>query len=244
VQGHLTLRQMQGWMLQLYPFIHTFPKYLAETLIKAEDDYSRSYYINNIRVEKAHARHWLWMGVGFGLPESEMLARANGEVAVLGDVQSLSDWLWFVNTKGSLAEAAAATSFAIEGVTGDLARKIISGFEHYKNEPGVNLNAKTYRWMREHVHYDDQHPRIALEIIEHYAKTEQVQRRAMFAAKRSLQLLDQALTSTCKAYSNPLLVDGEFAPDRRSRERRSESVSIDFPERRFRDRRGFRDVVH
>jgi pyrroloquinoline quinone (PQQ) biosynthesis protein C len=59
VQGSLTLSEMQGWMLQIYPFIHTFPKFLAETLIKVEDDYSRSFYINNIRVEKGHAEHWL-----------------------------------------------------------------------------------------------------------------------------------------------------------------------------------------
>jgi len=62
-QGKLTLSEMQGWMLQIYPFIHVFPKYLAETLIKVQDDYSRNYYINNIRVEKAHADHWVWMGI-------------------------------------------------------------------------------------------------------------------------------------------------------------------------------------
>ena len=108
--GRLSLAEMQGWMLQIYPFIHMFPKFLAETLIKVEDDYSRSYYINNIRVEKAHAEHWLWMGTGFGVRREDMLALAGGEKPVLRDVQSLSDWLWYINTKGSLAEAAAATS--------------------------------------------------------------------------------------------------------------------------------------
>src|SRR5438477_7804269 len=53
--GTLSLPEMQGWMIQLYPFIHTFPKFLAEALIKCEDDYSRGFYIMNIRVEKSHA---------------------------------------------------------------------------------------------------------------------------------------------------------------------------------------------
>ena len=41
--GRLTLSEMQGWMLQIYPFIHAFPKFLAEALIKVEDDYSRAF---------------------------------------------------------------------------------------------------------------------------------------------------------------------------------------------------------
>jgi len=52
---------MRGWILQVYPFIHAFPKFLAEGLIKVEDDYSRSFLIDNIRVEKRHAEHWIWI---------------------------------------------------------------------------------------------------------------------------------------------------------------------------------------
>ena len=236
--GRLTLAEMQGWMLQIYPFIHMFPKFLAETLIKVEDDYSRSYYINNIRVEKAHAEHWLWMGTGFGVRREDMLALAGGEKPVLRDVQSLSDWLWYINTKGSLAEAAAATSFAIEGMAGDIARKVTSGFEHYKDEPGVDLSAKTYRWMREHAHYDDEHPKIALEIVERYGTTEQLQKRVMFAAKRSLQLLDHALTTSYRAYSAPSHSSPRVSGELRAVDRRIDEFPIDFPDRRFRERRG------
>src|SRR5688572_20769820 len=137
---------MQGWLLQIYPFIHDFPKFLAEALIKVEDDFSRNFYITNIRVEKAHAEHWIWMGEGFGLKAPDMLALAEGNTPLLRDVQSLTDWLWYINTKGTLAEAVAATSFAIEGVTGDIARKVTSGFEHYRLLPNVQINSKTCRW--------------------------------------------------------------------------------------------------
>src|SRR6266568_362778 len=148
--GRLSIEQMQGWILQLYPFIYDFPKFLAE-----------------------------------------------GQALVLRDVQSLTDWVWRVNTKGSLAEAVAATSFAIEGVAGALARKISAGFESYGNRPGVNMNPRTYKWIREHSHYDDEHPKFALEIVKHYAITERMQRQVMLAAKRSLELLNLALlTST------------------------------------------------
>jgi len=238
VQGRLTLAEMQGWMLQIYPFIHAFPKFLAETLIKVEDNYSRSYYINNIRVEKGHAEHWLWMGTGFGLKREDMLALAAGDKPLLRDVQLLTDWLWYINTKGSLAEAAAATSFAIEGIAGDIARKVTAGFEHYKDEPGVDLSSKTYRWMREHAHYDDEHPKVALEIVEQYANTPQLKRRVMFAAKRSLQLLDQALITSVRAYSPVKTRGNGVAGDARKAERRYRQEPIDFPDRRFRERRG------
>jgi pyrroloquinoline quinone (PQQ) biosynthesis protein C len=189
----LTLREMQGWILQIYPFIHAFPKFLAEALIKVEDDYSRAFLIDNIRVEKAHAEHWIWMGQGFGVRKEEMLELAEGHRPILRDVQSLTDWMWYINTKGSLAEAVAATSFAIEGIAGDIARKVTAGFEAYRGHPGVEMGPKTYKWFREHAHYDDDHPKIALEIVKRYAVTERLQTKAMLAAKRSIQLLHNAL---------------------------------------------------
>jgi pyrroloquinoline quinone (PQQ) biosynthesis protein C len=127
-----------------------------------------------------------------------MLDLAEGHTAVQRDVQSLTDWVWRVNAKGTLAECVAATSFAIEGVAGALARKIAAGFEAYRGKPGVDMNPKTYKWIREHAHYDDEHPKFALEIVKRYALTEQMQRQVMLAAKRSLELLDLALLTSSK----------------------------------------------
>jgi pyrroloquinoline quinone (PQQ) biosynthesis protein C len=112
------------------------------------------------------------------------------------DVQSLTDWVWRINRTGSLAEAVAATSFAVEGAAGALATKIATGFEAYRDLPGVDMNPKTYKWIREHAHYDDEHPKFALEIVKRYAIDERSQRQVMFAAKRSLELLDLALLTS------------------------------------------------
>src|SRR5439155_1671856 len=121
---------------------------------------------------------------------------AEGGTPPLRDVQSLTDWVWRVNTKGSLAEAVAATSFAIEGVTGAIARRVCAGFEAYRDRPGVDMNPRTYKWIREHSHYDDEHPKFALEIVKHYAITPRMQRQVMYAAKRSLELLHLALVTS------------------------------------------------
>ena len=95
--------------------------------------------------------------------------------------------------------------------------------------------------MREHAHYDDVHPKIAMEIIKRYATTERMQMRVMLAAKRSIQLLDQALHTGYQAYTP---ADELLAPstekrtgDRRS-DRRVTAELIPFPDRRFCDRRG------
>jgi pyrroloquinoline quinone (PQQ) biosynthesis protein C len=234
----LSISEMRGWILQIYPFIHAFPKFLAEALIKVEDDDSRSFLIDNIRVEKAHAEHWVWMGMGFGLKKKDMLDLAEGNRPVLRDVQSLTDWLWYINTKGSLAEAVAATSFAIEGVAGDIARKVTAGFEAYRGQPGVDMGPKTYKWFREHAHYDDVHPKIALEIVKRYATTEKMQTRAMIAAKRSIQLLHNALLTGYQAYSPTRAGEGRSDGDQRAQERRLAYQPVGFPDRRFNERRG------
>jgi len=228
---------MRGWILQLYPFIHSFPKFLAEALIKVEDEYSRSFLIDNIRVEKAHAEHWLWMGEGFGIHRSEMIALAEGERAVLRDVQSLSDWIWYINAKGSLEEAVAATSFAIEGATGDLSRALLGGFESYGSREGVTMNPRTTKWFRNHAKYDDEHPRIALEVVTRYAHTDRSRMRVMSAARRSLQLLNLALLSAARAYSREsVFADSEITVPQAIERRRSQ-LPIAFPDRRIVDRR-------
>ena len=236
----LSISEMRGWILQIYPFIHAFPKFLAEALIKVEDDDSRSFLIDNIRVEKAHAEHWVWMGMGFGLKKKDMLDLAEGNRPVLRDVQSLTDWLWYINTKGSLAEAVAATSFAIEGIAGDIARKVTAGFEAYRGQPGVEMGPKTYKWFREHAHYDDIHPKIALEIVKRYATTEKMQTRAMSAAKRSIQLLHNALLTGYQAYSPAEDSDQTIDSDKRATDRRAQLLELAFPDRRFGERRGFK----
>jgi pyrroloquinoline quinone (PQQ) biosynthesis protein C len=234
--GVWSVGSMRGWILQLYPFIHAFPKFLAEGLLKVEDEYARAFLIDNIRVEKAHAEHWIWMGEGFGLNRQHMIALAHGERATLRDVQSLSDWLWYINAKGSLAEAVAATSFAIEGATGDIARTLLAGFEAYGSRPGVTINPRTTRWLRNHAKYDDDHPRIALEVVTRYAKTERERMKVMAAARRSLQLLNLALLSACRAFADsPAVILREAVS--RSEDRRHAQQPISFPDRRIVDRR-------
>ncbi len=231
--GSWSTDAIRGWCLQLYPFVHTFPKFLAEALIKVEDDYARAFLIDNIRVEKQHAEHWLWMGEGFGIPRREMLAMTSGERPLLRDVQSLNDWIWYINAKGSLAEAVAATSFAIEGATGDLTRKLLDSFEAYGRRDDVTMNPRTSKWFRNHARYDDEHPKIALEIIVQYAQTEQMRQKVMAAARRSLQLMNLALLTASREYSATAATNATSVKIPSLVERRRAQQPIPFPDRRI-----------
>ncbi len=81
--------------------------------------------------------------------------------------------------------------------------------------------------MRQHAHYDDEHPKIALEIVQRYATTDALRTRAMLAAKRSLELLDNALITAYRSYSQIRLAKPHGT------ERRKAEVAIPFPDRRL-----------
>jgi pyrroloquinoline quinone (PQQ) biosynthesis protein C len=175
---------MRAWLLQLYPFIETFPKWIALNIPKTQDAMSRNFLIDNVRVEKRHAERWVYMAEAFGIKRYDLHT-----VKPLAEVDALTHWLWSINTQGSLAEAVAATNYAIEGVTKDIAVATVKGFPRYEGVDGIHLDHKAYWWMRAHAKYDDLHPQQALEIMKLYATTPEVQDKVTFVTHRSLEYM-------------------------------------------------------
>src|SRR5258708_31054381 len=104
------------------------------------------------------------------------------------------------------------------------------------------MSAKHSKWYSERAHYDDVHTKIAMAIVKRYATTDSMQMRVMLAAKRSIQLLSQALLAGYQAYTPaeevPAPATEQRASDRRSDRRTAAARFISFPDRRFGDRRG------
>jgi pyrroloquinoline quinone (PQQ) biosynthesis protein C len=196
--GTLSLPQMRAWLLQLYPFIETFPKWIALNIPKTQDSMSRGYLIDNVRVEKRHADQWIHMAQGFGLKRHDLYT-----VKPLAEVDALTHWLWSINTQGTLAEAVAATNYAIEGITKDIAVITVKGFPHYEGVDGVHLDRKAYWWMEAHARYDDLHPQQALEIIKLYATTKELQNRVTFVTQRSLEYMLLAFETCYTHFQSP-----------------------------------------
>ncbi|MGE5839215.1 MAG: PilZ domain-containing protein [Deltaproteobacteria bacterium] len=196
--GTLSLPQMRAWLLQLYPFIETFPKWIALNIPKTQEAMSRGYLIDNVRVEKRHAEQWVYMAEGFGLKREDLYT-----VKPLPEVDALTHWLWSINSQGTLAEAVGATNYAIEGITRDIAKATIKGFPHYEGVDGIHLERKAYWWMEAHIKYDDLHPQQALEIIKLYATTKELQDKVKFVTRRSLEYMLMAF-ETCYTKFQPL----------------------------------------
>ena len=186
--GTLPVRKMRTWIIQLYPFIETFPKWIALNITKTHDARSRGYMIDNVRVEKRHAEQWVYMAQGFGIDPYVLYS-----VQPLPEVEALTHWLWSINTRGSLAEAVGATNYSVEGVTQDIAKSTVKGFPRYDRLEGVHLDKKAYWWMEAHGRYDDLHPLQALEVMKIYAPTKELQEKVIFATQRSFEYFLMAL---------------------------------------------------
>lgn len=79
------------------------------------------------------------------------------------------------------------------------------------------MSPKTTKWFRDHAKYDDDHPRIALDVVARYARAERERMKVMAAARRSRQMLNLALMSSCQGYSQTQLIPGPvISADRQS----------------------------
>ena len=203
--GTLPLQKMRTWIIQLYPFIETFPKWIALNITKTLDTRSRGCMIDNVRVEKRHAEQWVYMAQGFGIVPNELYT-----TRPLPEVEALTHWLWSINTRGSLAEAVGATNYSIEGVTQDIAKLMVKGFPHYDGMEGVRLDKKAYWWAEAHSRYDDLHPEEALEVMKMYATTKELQEKTVFATQRSYEYLLMALEA-CYVHGSTLEANRVYA---------------------------------
>ncbi len=154
-----------NFLIGLWPVIEGFPGYMARSLLKtrygrsAGDNLARRWLVRNIRIEQNHAEYWLQWAEGHGIGRESVL---NG--TLLPGSQILADWCGEIASNGTLAASLAATNYAIEGVTGEWARKVYES-DQYRNGFPAETRAASLRWLKLHAAYDDQHPWEALEII-------------------------------------------------------------------------------
>jgi len=195
-KGVLSLQQMRGWLTQFYPFVETFPQWIALNIAKAPDAFSREILIDNVRVEKWHAKQWMEMAEAFGLTQAELT-----EAAILPEVEALTHFMWSINLRGTLAESISAMTFSIEGTTQGIARAVLQGFQKYDGREGIHLTKGACAWMNNHARYDQIHLTEALEIITRFTETEGSRRQVANGAKRSMEYYLMALDACYQKFS-------------------------------------------
>jgi pyrroloquinoline quinone (PQQ) biosynthesis protein C len=174
VAGHPLFLQMRdavlprhataNFFIRVWPVIEQFPQYMGRNLAKLQygrpgHDLARSFLTRNIRVEQSHADYWAAWAEAGGVPREALLRGC-----VAAPSAALSHWCWYICDRGPLAQAMAATNYAIEGVTGEWAQLVCSSDRYAASLPEEKRKAGM-RWLRAHARYDDSHPWEALEII-------------------------------------------------------------------------------
>lgn len=174
VASHRLYRQMRdavlppraaaNFFIRVWPVIEQFPQYMGRNLAKLQfgkpgHDLARVFLTRNVRVEQSHAEYWAAWAEASGV-EAEALLRGSPAAPSA----ALSHWCWYICDRGSLAEAIAATNYAIEGATGEWAQSVCSSDRYADSFPPEKRKAGM-RWLRAHARYDDSHPWEALEIV-------------------------------------------------------------------------------
>jgi pyrroloquinoline quinone (PQQ) biosynthesis protein C len=174
VAGHRLFRQMRdaslpphasmNFFIRVWPVIEQFPQYMGRNLAKLQygspgHDLARVFLTRNVRVEQSHADFWVDWAAASGVAQDALLHGSRAAPSA-----ALPHWCWYICDRGSLAEAVAATNYAIEGATGEWAHWVCSS-ERYASSLPDEKRKPGMRWLRAHARYDDSHPWEALEIV-------------------------------------------------------------------------------
>jgi pyrroloquinoline quinone (PQQ) biosynthesis protein C len=193
--GELSLDCFRYALLNFYPLVAHFPSYMAMNLAKATDFYSpgvtdtRTWLIQNIKVEERHLFWYRDWALGFGLSIDEL-----DQVTPPAAMDAVNHFLWSTNYRCSLVEGIAATNLAIEWATSDWTVHVYKGIKSYTRHPELMINTRTVAWLRAHAHYDDVHPYQAMELIKRLCDHDpQMQQKALHAAERGLAYYELAL---------------------------------------------------
>jgi pyrroloquinoline quinone (PQQ) biosynthesis protein C len=195
-----TSAQMRKGLLGFYPLIESFPRWMATVLSRIDAHQrpraaeAREWYIRNISLEERHRQWWIDCGAPLGLePRDFGLHRPTAAM------EAHQHYLFHVVHEGTIAEAAAALNYAVEGATGSWTRIMRTAARSRLGVLGIRFEERALRWLDAHAGYDDLHPLEALEVVKIFATDEASMMQAAAAAVRSLEYYEMALDDALRA---------------------------------------------
>jgi len=208
-QGELSLERARKGLIDFYPLVENFPKYMALNLAKTQsrsDEAHRAakfWLLQNMRVEQKHADWWCDWAECIGLSREELDRSYPSPL-----MDAINHYLWHINTSGSLVEGIAATNLAVEWATGEWSNRILKGVKLYSERGLAKFSSRTMSWLDAHASYDDEHPYEAMELIKMLARTSDEQDSAFRAAKRAMEYYEIALDDCYKPQRKNLSLNG------------------------------------
>src|SRR5438132_7321977 len=113
--GRLSITRFRGGLLNFYPLIENFPKYMALNLAKVPpgdapwNKKMRSWLISNLNQERVHTGWWKQWACGFGISPNVFEI----EISPPAEMDTINNYLWSVCSAGSLPEGISAAHLAV-----------------------------------------------------------------------------------------------------------------------------------
>ncbi|MZR61631.1 TenA family transcriptional regulator [Alcanivorax sp. DP30] len=192
--GSLSLPRFRSALLNFYPLVENFPKYMGLNLAKTRPgrlpghEEAKNWLIGNIKIEQRHAYWYQDWAMGFGLTLRELEF-----VDPPAAMDAVNHYLWSMGRESSLEEGIAATNLAIEWATGEWSQSVVKGMKAYEEQGVATINRHSMAWLRAHASYDDDHPHEAMELVKLICVDEGGRERAFKAATKGLEYYLHAL---------------------------------------------------
>ena len=196
-KGTFLLSQAQDCLIQLYPFVKTFPDWLSLNMDKVSDHGTRLVLGRFVNVLKWYEHQWVFMAEGFGLRRQELF-----EAPIRLKVEALNQYMWLVSRRRSIAEGMISLGYSMGSLTRVIAPSLLAGFTQYEQRTGRVFKRKGLSWVRSQARSHDEFIHASLEITKRYVFSNLEQDSVKEVAIRSLAYLLMALEE-CGAKYDP-----------------------------------------
>ena len=175
---------INNFCVEFYPIVRDFP-YWIEVLMKRSPEQGRKYFRDHLGVERRLGAMWRAMAEGFGVSRDHF----QGYVLSNPSVNAFHNFLTDIGANGPFASAVAATNYAVVGGARRIATKALEGLQFDER-----LGERGRRWLETHARFDDEHPRLALDLMKMCVEHRDADpHHLQDAALRSVELLRDAL---------------------------------------------------
>jgi len=177
--GELSRAQLGFWAMQHYYYIELIPQQFGHLFCRLPDLDARQHLLENLlgeenpaRPDKRHPDLLLKFAAACGLSrEAVTTAEQRGEI--LPSTRAMRAWIWELVAFRDLAETAAAIMVALEGQLPTLYPKYVAAMKK------MGFTDDELEFFHVHIVGDVEHAHVGLEISTRYARTAELQQRAI-----------------------------------------------------------------
>lgn len=173
--GQLSKEQLFELMKQFYAYLRENPSIIAAWVQRCPDPDLRLQYIDYLHEEAPHPEYLVDFAREIGRDPEEMY-----QAQLIPEFTTPYFYYWL--SRGHIVEIAAANNFGNERTNTRFAKRMHDATVRYYPYPSL------IKLFKEHAEEEGEHADLGAYVLARYATTDELQRKATMAAKKSLQL--------------------------------------------------------